>query len=74
MACRADCRSRASAARDRRGIVRAIEAHATSAGVSELYLYTWEARDFYAAFGWNAVETFEQDGGTMLLMSRRPSL
>ncbi|RWK60330.1 GNAT family N-acetyltransferase [Mesorhizobium sp.] len=61
----------------RRGIggalVRAIEAHAASAGVSELYLYTWEARDFYAALAWNAVETFEQDGGTMLLMSRRLS-
>jgi GNAT superfamily N-acetyltransferase len=61
----------------RRGIgtalVRAIEAHATSGGVSELYLHTWEARDFYATLGWNTVEMFEQDGGTMLLMSRRLS-
>ncbi|RWK41932.1 GNAT family N-acetyltransferase [Mesorhizobium sp.] len=56
-----------------RALVRAIEAHAASAGVSELYLYTWEARDFYATLGWNAVEAFEQDGGTLLLMSRRLS-
>jgi predicted N-acetyltransferase YhbS len=57
-----------------RALVRVIEARAASAGFSELYLYTLEARDFYATLGWNAVETFEQDGGTMLLMSRRLSL
>ncbi|TPL12599.1 GNAT family N-acetyltransferase [Mesorhizobium sp. B2-4-14] len=51
-------------------LVNAIEAHAVSVGVETLYLYTWEARDFYAALGWTWVETFEQDGETMLLMSR----
>ena len=51
-------------------LVEAIETHAMSIGAERLYLYTWEARDFYAALGWTAVETFEQDGGTMLLMSR----
>jgi predicted N-acetyltransferase YhbS len=65
-----------AAEHQRRGIgtalVRAIEALAVSAGISELYLYTWEVHDFYTALGWTAVETFEQDGGTMLLMSRRP--
>ncbi|MFC3325421.1 GNAT family N-acetyltransferase [Mesorhizobium cantuariense] len=55
-------------------LVRATEAHAASAGVETLYLYTWEARDFYAALGWTEVEMFEQDGATMLLMSRRFSL
>ena len=45
-----------------------------SVGVETLYLYTWEARDFYATLGWTAVETFDQDGGTMLLMSRRLGL
>ncbi|MER9567502.1 GNAT family N-acetyltransferase [Mesorhizobium sp. M0571] len=62
----------------RRGIgtalARAIEAHAASADVSELYVYTWQARDFYATLGWVAVEEFEQDGAPMLLMSRRPRL
>ncbi|WP_246679836.1 GNAT family N-acetyltransferase [Mesorhizobium sp. B2-3-5] len=51
-------------------LVDAIEAHAASVGVETLYLYTWEARDFYTALGWIWVETFEQDGETMLLMSR----
>ncbi|MGX5801818.1 GNAT family N-acetyltransferase [Bradyrhizobium sp. Arg314] len=51
-------------------LVRAAEAHAATAGVGTLYLYTWQARGFYEALGWSAVETFEQDGGPMLLMSR----
>ena len=51
-------------------LVRAVEAYAASAGVGRLYLYTWQARAFYEALGWSAVETFEQDGGPMLLMSR----
>ncbi|MDX8440849.1 GNAT family N-acetyltransferase [Mesorhizobium australafricanum] len=51
-------------------LVRTVEAHAVSAGVGTLYLYTWQARGFYEALGWSAVETFEQDGGPMLLMSR----
>ena len=55
-------------------LVGAVEARAASLGVDVLYLYTWEARDFYARLGWTAVETFEQDGGTMLLMSRKLSL
>ena len=41
-----------------------------SIGVERLYLYTWEARDFYAALGWTVVEPFEQDGDPMLLMAR----
>jgi GNAT superfamily N-acetyltransferase len=53
-----------------RALVVAIEAHAASTGVERLYLYTWEARDFYAGIGWAVVESFEQDGYPMLLMSR----
>ncbi|TGP55606.1 GNAT family N-acetyltransferase [bacterium M00.F.Ca.ET.230.01.1.1] len=52
-------------------LVRAVEDHAASAGVGKLYLYTWQARGFYEALGWSAVETFEQDGLPMLLMSRK---
>ena len=51
-------------------LVRTVEAHAASAGVGTLYLYTWQARRFYEALGWAALEAFEQDGGPMLLMSR----
>jgi predicted N-acetyltransferase YhbS len=51
-------------------LVRTVEAHAASAGVGTLYLYTWQARSFYEALGWTAVEIFEQDGAPMLLMSR----
>lgn len=51
-------------------LVAAIEAHAASIGVERLYLYTWEARDFYAGLGWVVVELFEQDGHPMLLMAR----
>ncbi|WP_320293037.1 GNAT family N-acetyltransferase [Mesorhizobium humile] len=51
-------------------LVKTVEAHAASAGVGMLYLYTWQARAFYEALGWRAVETFEQDGEPMLLMSR----
>ena len=52
-------------------LVKTVEAHAASAGVGTLYLYTWQARAFYEALGWTAVETFEQDGAPMLLMSRK---
>jgi predicted N-acetyltransferase YhbS len=55
-------------------LVKATETHAASVGVDVLYLYTWEARDFYAALGWNAVEAFEDGGGTMMLMSRQLGL
>ncbi|RWB61458.1 MAG: N-acetyltransferase [Mesorhizobium sp.] len=51
-------------------LLRAVEAHAASAGVDRLYLYTWEARLFYEALGWTAVDTFDQDGQPMRLMSR----
>lgn len=58
----------------RRGIgaalVRAVETHAATVGVNDLYLYTWQSRDFYAARGWTEVETFEQHGEPMLLMAR----
>jgi predicted N-acetyltransferase YhbS len=54
-----------------RSLVRAVEAHALSAGAAELYLYTWEAKDFYAALGWQAIETFRQNGQPMMLMSRQ---
>jgi predicted N-acetyltransferase YhbS len=53
-------------------LVRATEAHAAARGVETLYLYTWEARDFYAALGWNMIEVFGQDDETMALMSCRP--
>ncbi|RWO45580.1 MAG: N-acetyltransferase [Mesorhizobium sp.] len=62
----------------RRGIatalVKATEAHAASRGVEMLHLYTWDARDFYAALGWNTVEISGSDGEKMALMSRRPRL
>ena len=51
-------------------LVRAIEAHSAAMGVKTLYLYTWEARDFYTSLGWRTVESFQQDGEPMLLMSR----
>ena len=51
-------------------LVRTVEAHAASAGIGTLYLYTWQARGFYEALGWTALETFEQDGAPMLLMSK----
>lgn len=53
-----------------RALVAAIEAHAASIGVERLYLYTWEARDFYAGLGWVVVERLKQDGHPMLLMAR----
>ncbi|CDX44426.1 GCN5-related N-acetyltransferase [Mesorhizobium plurifarium] len=52
-------------------LVKTVEAHAASAGTGTLYLYTWQARGFYEALGWTAVETFKQDGEPMLLMSRK---
>ncbi|MFD1986051.1 GNAT family N-acetyltransferase [Mesorhizobium newzealandense] len=55
-------------------LVRATEAHAAALGVETRYLYTWDARDFYAALGWNTVEIFGQDNETMALMARRPRL
>ncbi|WP_292856728.1 GNAT family N-acetyltransferase [Mesorhizobium sp.] len=57
-----------------RALVAAIEAYAASIGVQRLYLYTWEARDFYAGLGWVVVEQFEQEGGAMLLMAREIQL
>jgi GNAT superfamily N-acetyltransferase len=51
-------------------LVNAVERRAAAAGIATLYLYTWQARAFYPALGWKAVETFEQDGETMMLMSR----
>ncbi|WP_192255546.1 GNAT family N-acetyltransferase [Mesorhizobium silamurunense] len=51
-------------------LLRAVEAHAASVGVSGLYLYTWQARRFYETLGWTAVEAFKQDGEPMVLMAR----
>lgn len=51
-------------------LVRAVEAHARAVGANRLHLYTWQARNFYAALGWQAVETVAQDGEPMLLMVR----
>jgi predicted N-acetyltransferase YhbS len=51
-------------------LVKAVERRAAAAGIATLHLYTWQARAFYAALGWSLVETFEQDGETMMLMSR----
>ncbi|SFO16831.1 Predicted N-acetyltransferase YhbS [Mesorhizobium sp. NFR06] len=51
-------------------LVRAVETYAASVGVGTLHLYTWQARGFYEALGWAAVEAFQQDGAPMLLMSR----
>ncbi|UDL88398.1 hypothetical protein LGH82_25190 [Mesorhizobium sp. PAMC28654] len=44
---------------------------ALAMGVETLHLYTWEARDFYSALGWNTVEVFSQDGEPTVLMSRK---
>lgn len=52
-------------------LVRTVEAHAASAGVDRIYLYSWEARPFYEALGWMSVEAFEQEGEPMVLMSRK---
>jgi predicted N-acetyltransferase YhbS len=52
-------------------LVRTVETHALSIGVVELYLYTWEATAFYHALGWQAVDTFLQNGQPMMLMSRQ---
>ena len=57
-----------------RALVAAIEAHAASIGVERLYLYTWEARDFYAGLGWVVGERLKQDGHPMLLMARELKL
>jgi GNAT superfamily N-acetyltransferase len=54
-------------------LVRAIEAHALATGVETLHLYTWEARGFYSALGWDTVEAFSQDGEPTVLMSRKLS-
>ncbi|MDX8503768.1 GNAT family N-acetyltransferase [Mesorhizobium sp. VK22E] len=51
-------------------LLKAVEAHAASVGVDKLYLYTWQARCFYQALGWTAIETFEQGGEPMVLMER----
>ncbi|MEP6567202.1 MAG: GNAT family N-acetyltransferase [Mesorhizobium sp.] len=55
-------------------LLRATEAHAAAQGVETLYLYTWQARDFYTALGWVVVESLKQDGEPMLLMLRRLGL
>lgn len=53
-----------------RALVRALEDRARALGVETLYLYTWQARDFYARLGWSAMETFVQDDEPMTLMAR----
>lgn len=52
-------------------LVKTAEAHGCAQGVEVLHLYTWEARRFYASLGWRSVETFEEHGEPMMLMSRR---
>lgn len=52
-------------------LVKAVEAHGCAQRVDILHLYTWEARRFYASLGWRSVETFEDEGQPMMLMSRR---
>jgi predicted N-acetyltransferase YhbS len=54
-------------------LVRAVEAHARAVGANRLHLYTWQARNFYAALGWQAVETVVQGDEPMLLMMRKPA-
>lgn len=51
-------------------LVDAIEREAATAGVEQLYLYSWGARRFYVSRGWVESETFVQDGEPMALMSR----
>mgnify|MGYP001035410033 CR=1 FL=1 len=51
-------------------LVRAVETHARAVGTGRLHLYTWQARNFYAALGWQAVERIVQDGEPMFLMIR----
>lgn len=52
-------------------LVRSLETEARLRGVSSLYLYTWEARRFYARLGWRAVDRFEDGDGPAMLMVRR---
>ncbi len=51
-------------------LVSAAERRAATSGVGMLYLYSWDARRFYASRGWTELETFRQDGESMALMSR----
>ncbi|CDX11005.1 GCN5-related N-acetyltransferase [Mesorhizobium sp. ORS 3324] len=38
-------------------LLKAVEAHAASAGVDRVYLYTWKARPFYEALGWSRLSS-----------------
>ena len=52
-------------------LVRHVEAFASAASVSTLWLYTWTAESLYARLGWRR-EGLETDKGTeVVLMSRR---
>lgn len=51
-------------------LVNAVERQAAASGVVTIYLYSWDARRFYASRGWTEIETFRQDGEPMALMAR----
>ena len=49
-------------------LVRAIERHGRSRGVSRLHLYTIGAEGFYARLGWQVSERFDHHGEKFVLM------
>jgi predicted N-acetyltransferase YhbS len=52
-------------------LVRAIEDHARSRGVSQLFLYTYDAERFYRMLEWRVRERFtDNHGGACTLMAR----
>jgi predicted N-acetyltransferase YhbS len=52
-------------------LVRNIEAHARSRGVTELFLYTYDAERFYRALDWKVRERFaDNHGKACTLMAR----
>jgi GNAT superfamily N-acetyltransferase len=54
-----------------RVLVRAAEEEARSLGITELFLYTPEHEDFYAALGWERVEECEYRTTPVTIMRRR---
>lgn len=54
-----------------RMLVRAAEEEARSLGITELFLYTPEHEDFYAALGWERIEQCEYRAIPVTIMRRR---
>jgi GNAT superfamily N-acetyltransferase len=54
-------------------LVRRVEAFATAAGVSTLWLYTWTSAPLYARLGWQLVGPETDHGKDVVLMLRQLS-